>query len=106
MTVQAQTHTFQADTKRLLHLMVHSLYTDKEIFLRELISNASDALDKMRIEALRQPPLLKDGETLEIRIDTDPGQDLTPVRGELVIHERNQLLSLITELPLHCAFRL
>ncbi len=72
MTVEAQTHTFQADTKRLLHLMVHSLYTDKEIFLRELISNASDALDKMRIEALRQPELSKDGEPLEIRIDTDP----------------------------------
>ena len=72
MTVQAETHTFQADTKRLLHLMVHSLYTDKEIFLRELISNDSDALDKMRIEALRPPPLLKDGETLDIRIDTDP----------------------------------
>ena len=72
MTVQAETHTFQADTKRLLHLMVHSLYTDKEIFLRELISNASDALDKMRIEALREPSLLKDGETLDIRIDTDP----------------------------------
>ncbi len=72
MTVQAETHTFQADTKRLLHLMVHSLYTDKEIFLRELISNASDALDKMRIEALREPSLLKEGETLEIRIDTDP----------------------------------
>ena len=53
MTDQAETHTFQADTKRLLHLMVHSLYTDKEIFLRELISNASDALDKMRIEALK-----------------------------------------------------
>ena len=72
MTVQAETHTFQADTKRLLHLMVHSLYTDKEIFLRELISNASDALDKMRIEALREPSLLKDGETLGIRVDIDP----------------------------------
>ena len=71
MTVQSETHTFQADTKRLLHLMVHSLYTDKEIFLRELLSNASDALDKMRIEALREPSLLKEGEPLEIRIDTD-----------------------------------
>ena len=71
MTVEAQTHAFQADTKRLLHLMVHSLYTHKEIFLRELISNASDALDKLRIEALRKPELLKDGETLEIRLDTD-----------------------------------
>ncbi len=71
MTVQAETHAFQADTKRLLHLMVHSLYTHKEIFLRELISNASDALDKLRIEALTQPTLLQDGETLEIRLDTD-----------------------------------
>ena len=71
MTVEAQTHAFQADTKRLLHLMVHSLYTHKEIFLRELISNASDALDKMRLEALRQPELFKDDEPLEIRIDPD-----------------------------------
>jgi len=51
--------------------MVHSLYTHKEIFLRELISNASDALDKMRLEALRQPELFKDDEPLEIRIDLD-----------------------------------
>jgi len=72
MTVEAQTHAFQADTKRLLHLMVHSLYTHKEIFLRELISNASDALDKMRLEALRQPELFKDDEPLEIRFDPDP----------------------------------
>ncbi|GJL63675.1 MAG: chaperone protein HtpG [Nitrospirales bacterium] len=93
MTVQAQTHTFQADTKRLLHLMVHSLYTDKEIFLRELISNASDALDKMRIEALRQPPLLKDGETLEIRIDTDPQARTLSIRDNGIGMTRDELVS-------------
>ncbi len=93
MTVEAQTHTFQADTKRLLHLMVHSLYTDKEIFLRELISNASDALDKMRIEALRQPELSKDGETLEIRIDTDPQARTLSIQDNGIGMSRDEVVS-------------
>ncbi|MDH5775247.1 MAG: molecular chaperone HtpG [Nitrospirota bacterium] len=93
MTVQAETHTFQADTKRLLHLMVHSLYTDKEIFLRELISNASDALDKMRIEALRQPLLLKDGETLEIRVDTDPQARTLSIHDNGIGMSRDEVVS-------------
>ena len=93
MTVDAQTHTFQADTKRLLHLMVHSLYTDKEIFLRELISNASDALDKMRIEALRQPELLKGGETLEIRIDTDPEARTLSIHDNGIGMSREEVVS-------------
>ena len=93
MTVQAETHTFQADTKRLLHLMVHSLYTDKEIFLRELISNASDALDKMRIEALRQPELSKDGEPLEIRIDTDPQARTLSIHDNGIGMSRDEVVS-------------
>ena len=93
MTVQAETHTFQADTKRLLHLMVHSLYTDKEIFLRELISNASDALDKMRIEALRQPELSKDGEPLEIRIDTDPQVRTLSIHDNGIGMSRDEIVS-------------
>ncbi len=66
-----ETRAFQAETKQLLDLMIHSLYTNKEIFLRELISNASDAIDKVRFEALTQPELLSEDETFEIRIEAD-----------------------------------
>jgi len=93
MTVEAQTHVFQADTKRLLHLMVHSLYTHKEIFLRELISNASDALDKLRIEALRQPELLKSGETLEIRLDTDTEARTLSIHDNGIGMSRDEVVS-------------
>jgi molecular chaperone HtpG len=77
MTDAAQAHTqpqtmgFQAEVKQLLKLMIHSLYSHKEIFLRELISNASDALDKLRFEALAQPQLLQGGAELVITIDAD-----------------------------------
>jgi molecular chaperone HtpG len=69
---QAQTMGFQAEVKQLLKLMIHSLYSHKEIFLRELISNASDALDKLRFEALARPELLQGGGELAISIDADP----------------------------------
>jgi molecular chaperone HtpG len=68
---QAQTMGFQAEVKQLLKLMIHSLYSHKEIFLRELISNASDALDKLRFEALARPDLLAGGSELAITIDAD-----------------------------------
>jgi molecular chaperone HtpG len=70
-TAKVEEHRFQAETKRLLDLMIHSLYTNKEIFLRELISNASDALDRLRFEALTDPMLLEESDKYEIRLDTD-----------------------------------
>ncbi len=72
MTAKVETHTFQAEARQLLDLMIHSLYTQKEIFLRELISNASDALDRLRFESLTNEDLLSSDETLEIRLEADP----------------------------------
>jgi molecular chaperone HtpG len=72
MAANQESFQFQAETKRLLDIMIHSLYTNKEIFLRELISNASDALDRVRFEALTKTDLLVEGEKFEIRLDTDP----------------------------------
>ena len=66
-----QTHSFQAEVAQLLHLVTHSLYSNKEIFLRELISNASDACDKLRFEALADPSLYGDQPELEVRISFD-----------------------------------
>ncbi|MDD9999712.1 MAG: molecular chaperone HtpG, partial [Rhodospirillaceae bacterium] len=66
------TFNFKAEVKQLLHLMVHSLYSNKEIFLRELISNASDANDRLRFESLSQPDLLDDDPELGIRVTLDP----------------------------------
>jgi len=73
MTVEAKKETlgFQSEAKQLLQLMIHSLYSNKEIFLRELISNASDAIDKLRFEALQKSDLLGDDADLKICIDID-----------------------------------
>ncbi len=67
----AETREFQAEVKQLLHLMIHSLYSNKEIFLRELISNASDATDKLRFEALKDDRLLEGDAEYKVEIDVD-----------------------------------
>ena len=70
-TQSAETLNFQAEVKQLLHLMIHSLYSNREIFLRELISNASDACDKLRFEAIDRPELFEGDSELGIRIAFD-----------------------------------
>ncbi|WP_215781326.1 molecular chaperone HtpG [Paludibacterium sp. B53371] len=72
MSAQKETLGFQTEVKQLLHLMIHSLYSNKEIFLRELISNASDAADKLRFESMSHPELLEDDGELKIRVTFDP----------------------------------
>jgi len=64
-------HTFQAEVSQVLRLVIHSLYANKEIFLRELVSNASDAVDRRRFAAIQRPELLGDGETSKIRLSVD-----------------------------------
>jgi molecular chaperone HtpG len=71
-TPTRETLGFQAEVKQLLNLMIHSLYSNKEIFLRELISNASDACDKLRFEALTDGALFEDDAELRIRVSFDP----------------------------------
>ncbi|HEY0037067.1 MAG TPA: molecular chaperone HtpG [Longimicrobium sp.] len=71
MPEQAQQFAFQAEVQRLLDLVIHSLYTDKEIFLRELVSNASDAIDRLRFEALTNSELLPEGHEPQIRLVPD-----------------------------------
>ena len=70
-TINRETLGFQTEVKQLLHLMIHSLYSNKEIFLRELVSNASDACDKLRFEALNNVALYGDDSELKIRISFD-----------------------------------
>ena len=77
-----QTLSFQAEVAQLLHLVTHSLYSNKEIFLRELVSNASDACDKLRFEALDNSALYEDQPTLQVKVAFDAGKE-----GSATLHE-------------------
>jgi molecular chaperone HtpG len=88
-----ETFVFQAETKQLLELMIHSLYTNKDIFLRELISNASDALDRLRFEALTRPEWLTDDNTLEIRLDPDPQGRILTIHDTGIGMSRDELIT-------------
>jgi molecular chaperone HtpG len=89
---QAQeTHAFQAEVREVLHLMIHSLYSNKEIFLRELISNASDACDKLRFSALQDDSLLGGDAELRIEIETDPAARTLTIRDNGIGMNRQEV---------------
>ena len=88
-----ETHEFQAEVSRLLEIVAHSLYTNNEIFLRELISNASDACDRLRYAALTQPELLSDGDTLRIEIGVDPKTRMLTVTDNGIGMNHDDLVS-------------
>ncbi|KAA0448664.1 MAG: molecular chaperone HtpG, partial [Candidatus Thioglobus sp.] len=71
---EKQTHTFQTEVSQLLDLMIHSLYSNKEIFLRELISNASDAIDKLKFESLANDKMVEGKQDLAVYVSIDKEQ--------------------------------
>src|ERR1700726_2676838 len=87
-----ETKAFQAEVSQLLHLMVHSVYSETDIFLRELISNASDACDKLRYEAIANPGLIGDGEAPKIRIIPDKKANSLVVADSGIGMERQELI--------------
>ncbi len=88
-----QTMGFQAEVKQLLHLMIHSLYSNKEIFLRELVSNASDACDKLRFEAIANPGLMDDGTELAIGVAVDKAARTITVSDNGIGMSRDEAIS-------------
>ena len=88
----SQSQPFQAEVSELLHLMVHSVYSETEIFLRELISNASDACDKLRYEAIAHPELIADGEPPKIRIQPNKKANTLTVADTGIGMDRQELI--------------
>jgi len=84
---------FQAETKQLLDLVINSLYTSKEIFLRELISNASDALDRLRFEALTNPEALGGDDKYEIRLEVDKGDRMLAIADSGIGMSREEVVA-------------
>ena len=91
-TTSKETLGFQTEVRQLLKLMIHSLYSNKEIFLRELISNASDAADKLRFEALGKPELLGDAPDITIGIEFDPEEGSISVSDNGIGMSRDELV--------------
>lgn len=93
-TSDTATHTqpFQAEVSELLHLMVHSVYSETDIFLRELVSNASDACDKLRYEAIANPALLGEGDALKIRIIPSKAAGTLVIADNGIGMERQELI--------------
>ena len=88
-----ETRGFETEAKQLLHLMIHSLYSNKEVFLRELISNASDAADKLRFEALSKPEIYENDSELKVQIDFDKVAGTVTVTDNGIGMNRDEVIS-------------
>jgi molecular chaperone HtpG len=93
--MSTETIEFQAEARQLLQLMIHSIYSTKDVFLRELISNASDALDKLRLAAYRDKDLEVDTSDLHITLETDPAERTLTVRDNGIGMTRDEVVDLI-----------
>ncbi len=93
--MSTETIEFQAEARQLLQLMIHSIYSTKDVFLRELISNASDALDKLRLDAYRDKDLAVDTSDLHIALETDPVERTLTVRDNGIGMSRDEVVDLI-----------
>lgn len=91
-SVTAEKHTFQAEVAELLHMMVHSVYSEREIFLRELISNASDACDKLRYEAISNPDLSASDPDLRIQLRADAEKSTLTIQDNGIGMDRQELI--------------
>src|SRR6188768_3474542 len=91
-TTAPESQPFQAEVAELLHLMVHSVYSETDIFLRELISNASDACDRLRYEAIARPELTADGAPLGIRITPDSTAGTLTIADNGIGMDRQELI--------------
>lgn len=89
---QAETHAFQADVQQVLQLVIHSLYSNKDIFLRELVSNAADACEKLRFEAIAEPALLDGGGDLAIDLAVDADARALTIRDNGIGMSRDELM--------------
>ena len=87
------THQFEAEVSQVLRLVINSLYSNKEIFLRELISNASDAVDKLRFEAITRPELLGDDTEFRIRIEPDAENKTLTIEDNGIGMSREELIT-------------
>jgi molecular chaperone HtpG len=93
MTAPAETRKFEAEVAQVLHLVTHSLYSHKEIFLRELISNASDACDKLRFESIAKPELMAGDSELHIDVSWDPDARTVTIRDNGVGMNRDEVVA-------------
>ena len=95
MNAVPETYEFQAEARQVLDLMIHSIYSNRDIFLRELISNSSDALDRLRFEAISSPELIPEGTELQINIERDREARTLTVRDNGIGMSRDEVIQLI-----------